>query len=294
MSHLLKNELLEIKVDLPSEGYSSTRFDYTGKVIEVKFKGIPVAGTEQLNNPNHDDLGRGFYNEFGIDSALGFDEANDGDWFHKIGIGLLSKTGQQYQFNKTYEVRLAKFSTQTEAHKIMTSCKSELVNGYSYFLRKEMILYETSFEINYFLENTGTKNIHTTEYNHNFITINNELMGSSYELRFPFELKTESFEEFVNPENCVTFHPNSISFNKNPNEQFFFSEMNGKFGVPAHWELSNYQHKIGISETGSFYTKKVNLWGWQHVISPELFFEINCEPGNTTAWSRTYNFFSLP
>jgi len=44
--------------------------------------------------------------------------------------------------------------------------------------------------------------------------------------------------------------------------------------VAAFWELINTKNKIGISETGSFNTTRVNLWGWKHVISPELFYDI--------------------
>ena len=32
-----------------------------------------------------------FINEFGIDTALGFDETDIGGWFHKIGIGFIKK-----------------------------------------------------------------------------------------------------------------------------------------------------------------------------------------------------------
>jgi hypothetical protein len=291
MPHLLKNDNLEISIDFPAEGYKSSRFDYTGKITTVMFRGTTIVTTEQLNSPNEDYLGKGLYNEFGIDSALGYNEAAKDEWFHKVGVGLLRKDDNIYQFNKNYEIKLADFNVQTEQHKVIISCKSELVNGYSYYLRKEIEIQESSLKISYFLENTGVKNIYTTEYNHNFVAINNELVGSSYELRFPFELQPDKFEESVNPENSVECRPNSIFFNKNPTEQFFFSSMNGKVDVPAHWELLNHRHKIGISETGNFNTEKVNLWGWKHVISSELFFKISLKPNETTEWSRTYKFF---
>ena len=43
---------------------------------------------------------KGFNNKFGVDSALGLVEAKIGEWFHKIGVGLLKK--------KTNIVHLAK------------------------------------------------------------------------------------------------------------------------------------------------------------------------------------------
>ena len=55
----------------------------------------------------------------------------------------------------------------------------------------------------------------------------------------------------------------------------------------------NIKSKIGISETGSFQTNKVNLWGWEHVISPELFFNIFIKSGQSIEWYRTYNVYKV-
>ncbi|NNK29987.1 MAG: hypothetical protein HKP04_03940, partial [Flavobacteriaceae bacterium] len=63
--------------------------------------------------------------------------------------------------------------------------------------------------------------------------------------------------------------------------------------VPANWELIHIKSKTGIRETGSFTTQKVNLWGWQHVVSPELFHAVSVEPGKSESWTRTYDFFTL-
>ena len=43
----------------------------------------------------------------------------------------------------------------------------------------------------------------------------------------------------------------------------------------------------------SFKTSKVNLWGWKHVISPELFHSIHLKPTQIEEWTRTYHFFTL-
>ncbi|MCP4974778.1 MAG: hypothetical protein GY931_01335, partial [Maribacter sp.] len=101
------------------------------------------------------------------------------------------------------------------------------------------------------------------------------------------------FGETVNLEQQVLLGPNEIGFKGTPNEQFFFSNLSGGEQVDAAWELLNLKHKIGISETGSFKTSKVNLWGWKHVISPELFIPIFIKPGGSTKWSRTYKVYHL-
>ena len=289
MPHILKNKNLEVHIDLPTENYNFSRFDWTGKIVKLIFNNIPLSGTEITNCDNEHQYGKGFYNEFGIDTALGFAETEVGDWFHKIGIGLLKKEGAEYLFNKNYKIKPADFNIETDLDKILIICKSDFVNGYSYILTKEIKLQGNSFIINYNLKNTGDNVIITDEYVHNFTAINNDLIGSNYVLKFPFKLQPKLFNETVNPENKVEIKQNEITFNDIPNDQFFFSNLSGHRATQAKWELTNLNCNISICETGSFETKKVNLWGWKHVISPELFFQFSVEPGQSQEWTRTYH-----
>ena len=288
MSHILKNKNLEIQIDLPAENYNFSRFDWTGNIVSVKFKNIQLASTESITYENEMQNGKGFYNEFGIDTALGFNEAVIGDWFHKIGVGLLKKDNEEYIFNRNYEIKPADFEIKYTSNTILIICKSEFNNGYSYVLKKEIKLEKHGFTINYDLENTGEKEIITDEYVHNFLAINKELIGRNYILKFPFKLMPAFFLETVNPEQKVTIGQTDVTFNDSPEEQFFFSNLNGSKNVKPQWELKNLESKISISETGSFNTNKVNLWGWKHVISPELFIDVSIEPGQNANWTRTY------
>ena len=293
MSHIIKNKNLEIHVDPPLKNYCLSRFDWTGKITAVKFKNIYVSGFEKMDSSNDLIYGKGFYNEFGIDTPIGYDKIKEGDWFHKIGVGILKKDGKDYDFSKSYEVKPAEFNVRVESNKIITDCISQNINGYSYFLKKEIEIFERGFMITYSLNNTGEKTISTNEYNHNFLAINKDLIGSHYILKFPFKIKPDLFGEAVNPEEKVEIGQHEISFNNSPDEQFFFSNLSGNENVDASWELINTKSKIGISETASFKTTKVNLWGWKHVISPELFFNIKVLPDQTIKWSRTYNVFEI-
>jgi hypothetical protein len=155
------------------------------------------------------------------------------------------------------------------------------------------VLNENGFAIHYLLENTGDKPIVTDEYCHNFLAIDNDWMNANYKLKFSFRLKPELFEESVNRGQKVEIGENEISFNGTPKDPFFFSHLSGRKSVRAAWELVNTQRQIGIRETGSFETDKINLWGWKHVISPELFYKITLKPGQKTEWSRTYDLFKF-
>jgi len=84
-----------------------------------------------------------------------------------------------------------------------------------------------------------------------------------------------------------------IAFKSTPKKQFYFSNLSGSESVEASWELINQETCIGLKETGNFKTNKINLWGWEHVISPELFIRIDIAPQETQEWSRTYDFYQV-
>ena len=293
MPYLLQNKNLKVTIDTPLENYQGSRFDWTGKITEVKFKDIEVSGIEKLDTGEAEHCGKGFYNEFGIDSPVGFETTKIGDWFHKIGVGLLKKDSASYDFQKAYQVQPADFNVDPHPSKITITCTAKVHNGYGYVLKKQIALTEVGFVVRYQLKNTGANTITTNEYNHNFLALDNELIGSDYHLKFPFEFQPAQFGETVNPEKKVILGEKDFKFTGTPKDQFFFSNLAGGKTVTAQWELQHLKSKIGIRETGSFPTNSINLWGWTHVMSPELFHSISLAPGATTTWSRSYEIFKL-
>ena len=293
MTHIIKNNTLEVAVDLPLENYKGSRFDWSGKISVIKFLAIPFTTAEDPSSKDINFLGKGLFNEFGINSPLGFEETPMGGWFHKIGVGLLKKEHKEYLFHRNHLIKPAYFDITCEDQKIIIVCKSEPVNGYCYELKKEISISENSFTIDYLLHNTGEKKIVTDEYVHNFIAINNALVDKDYLLKFPFPLHPILFDETVNSENKVEIGNDSISFNENPRKQFFFSNLTGGKELEAEWTLINLKANLGMKEIGSFKTDKINLWGWRHVISPELFFKISVDPKKTIEWSRKFEVFKI-
>jgi hypothetical protein len=293
MAHILKSNSLKVAIDLPLENYKGSRFDWSGKISSIRFKDLPLTTIEDAGSKDVNFLGKGLYNEFGITNPVGYNETPKGGWFHKIGVGLLKKEHKQYLFHRKHVIRPAHFDITYEDRKIIIICKSELVNGYSYILKKEISISENSFTINYFLHNTGEKKIITDEYVHNFMAINNALIGEDYTLKFPFQINSSLFDETVNSENKVEIGLDNVTFNKTPKKQFFFSNLTGGKELQAEWILTNLKANVGIKEFGSFKTDKINLWGWKHVISPELFFKISVDPKETVEWSRKFDVFKI-
>ena len=293
MTVVLKNRYALIHIDKPNQNYNHPRFDWTGKIVKVNYKGSILTGYEKENAPADSNIGRGFYNEFGIDRPIGFSECMNGEWFHKIGVGLLKKDGTEYSFDHPYEIKPLEFKIEADSTRAIIRCEGEEVNGYGYQYEKQVILKDHGFKIYYTIMNTGSKIIETDEYNHNFVMLDNDFIGRNYQLNFAFDLLPGEVGETLNPGDIVKIEKSKIEFTYAPSSPLFYSFLNGKSTVPARWEMINFRLGMGIREIGSFHCKKVNLWGWKGALSPELFCEVKVRPGEKQVWTREYQFFTV-
>ena len=58
MTHILKSNNLEAAIDLPSENYKGSRFDWSGKISSVKFKSLPLTTIEDTESKDVNFLGK--------------------------------------------------------------------------------------------------------------------------------------------------------------------------------------------------------------------------------------------
>ena len=77
------------------------RFDHFGCVKQIKY-GNREFLSEEKTPILYQNKGVGICSEFSASSPIGFDEAGQGDWFVKIGCGIMKKSGTKYSFNKQY------------------------------------------------------------------------------------------------------------------------------------------------------------------------------------------------
>lgn len=139
--------------------------------------------------------GQGLCGEFGIDEAIGYSETSIGDYFLKIGVGHLKKIDNKpYDFFKYYPVIPIISSVTVTSDKVLFQAKSTINDGYSYEYTKKIKIEGSFLIIYYSLKNTGSRKMETTEYCHNFIGINNNVVSSSY--------KTKNFRSNNPGEGC--------------------------------------------------------------------------------------------
>jgi hypothetical protein len=250
--------------------------------------------TNEFTDPGKIHIGgRGFNNEFGIVSPIGYEECFPGQWFHKIGTGMLKRDAEPYSFLKQYELLPVETEFESSFEKAVFTVKSTDLNGYAYNLIKTISLNNSSFSINYELINIGKKTFLTSEYVHNFLSLNGRPISKGYALGLSFKINQSSFSETVNPMQRVVFENSMVKWNSEVSEAFFFGDMNSAEHESCSWELTHSEEKIGIRETCYGNVNKVNLWGTRHVVSPEIFHLINLKPGEKDTWSRRFDFFNI-
>ncbi|MDZ7723058.1 MAG: hypothetical protein U5R06_09710 [candidate division KSB1 bacterium] len=291
MAMQLNNDQVKLELCEPGEVYRGMRFDWTGQIEQITYKGGEpyTFCTREIPDAPLTRQGFGLVNEFGIDQALGYRDCPVGEQFHKIGVGLLTRdTHESYDFFRDYPVQPYEFkvSAVSDTRSVFT-CEAAEHRGYQFKLEKQIELAGAGFSIQYTFTNSGKKHIRTNEYVHNFLAVNEQEIGSNYTLRFSFPIDPKRFHANVNPEAAVQFDANQVFWKKTPEQQFYVANVGGAPQSGASWTLV-FDNAIRIREQVDFQTT-VNLWGHSHVVSPEFFFELDAAPGEQVTWQRRYD-----
>jgi len=291
----LTNKYIRLDINEPGSEYTRARFDWTGQIVQLTFKGTHTFCTSETFKPwKIKKLGQGLFNEFGIEQAVGYDDCNVGQWFPKIGVGLLRrKTKHDYHFYKNYKIQPFSFTVERENSKIRFISRAKETRGYAFTFKKSITLNKNTFTIDYELANIGTKQIITNEYNHNFISINKQNIDNQYVLKLPFTIDPCCFTTVMNPHNVLCLGKKHITWNAVPKKDFFIRHLNPAPLKAGLWSLEHKACKVGIKEICKFPIQTFNLWGKKHVVSPEVFFKIALTAGKTLHWQRRYEIYEL-
>ncbi len=278
---------LEIEIAYPGTSYTGSRFDWTGFITKVVLDGKHTFCAPESPIPGEGSGGFGFCNEFGIHTPVGYDEVKPGEKFHKLGTGLLTRPDESdYFFFDKYEVTPYPVTIEADSDHVRFELEPVNCNGYAVQMIKEVSVAENAMIIKYSLKNVGSKPIQTEEYCHNFISIDNNPTGPEYVLKFPYSAESNETPDVLNVSG------NEISWNKQPENDFYIVPGGFKPVENHTWELLHKPSGVGVREISNFPIQKVAVWGKGHVISPEVFVAINIAPGQTQSWERVYEFFS--
>lgn len=282
-----------LQVDIANVGdYQGTRFDRTGFITQVHMKqGNHTFCIAEHRTPNLRTGGGGLCNEFGIFEAIGYEEAKIGDYFPKLGVGLLQKQDElAYEFHKAYPVIPFDVEQSLTEDSVQYVIQPNACRDYAVKLVKSIGLHDSAIQIDYSLHNVGNKPITTHEYIHNFIGLDQNLIGPDYKLKFNFPIHIDQMESEYTP-SVLRISENEIHWNEVPKQEFYCQLSGYSAAGATQWDLIHEPSGLGMREISAFPVSKIALWGASHVASPEMFIHIHVEPGDTQKWSRRYEFY---
>ena len=274
--------------------YRGTRFDWSGLISRVDYSGHTFFSQfKQEHDPlNHDDI-CGTAEEFGIESAPSYATAKPGEPFIKIGIGVLEKPDDSpYEFWKRYTIRTPGLWHETHsARKIKYRQKLQGPNGWSYDYTKIIELAPNAPELKIIrrLKNTGSQDIQTDQYCHNFLRIDDTPAGTNYTLEFRF---APTFGKDSQTQGCMEIQNRSLLFTKNPPpEKGIWLRLEG-FSQREDNSIRIVNHSTGaaMTMTTDQPLSKFVFYSSGGVLSPEAFVKVSIPPGHTQEWTTTYRF----
>ena len=288
----ISNGFVTAKIALPGKAdsyYRGVRFEQSGVITSLKFNGHEYSASFAVKNRNP----LGFQDTSGpaeeFSEPLGFYEAEPGEPFLKIGVGLLQKTSSKIYYFGTSYYPLERFPWEMEKKEdsMLFVQKVQDKLGWSYDYRKNVRLEpgKPVLHIEHELKNTGSKRIISNQYNHNFILIDNKPPCDDYKVEF-------AFQPFIINGNF----PPSLVKGKVLTMQSKFS---GGMALAGFKSADDNRVKISDSKTGAaveisgdftpygyyFYADGSDKY---RAICPEPFVLIDLKPGESMKWAYRY------
>jgi hypothetical protein len=309
----ISNDLMQVTLYLPDAAngfYRGTRFDWSGVVADLQYAGHHYYGPWfTKTDPDVSDFVyrgedivagpcsaiTGPVEEFGV---LGYEDAKAGGTFLKIGIGILRKPDDApYTQYRLYEiVNGGKWSVTKSADAVeFTQELHDSATGYGYVYRKKISLAagKPEMSISHTLENTGTRSIQTSVYDHNFLVLDKQPTGPGFTITFPFAITANPAPN----KELAEVEKNQILYRRNlvgKDTVYFAIEGFGKSPGDYKIHLENADVKAGMMISGDRPLAKMSLWSIRSVIAVEPFVDIALEPGSQSTWKYDYEYYTLP
>lgn len=309
----ITNGLITAKIFLPDAVhgyYRSTRFDWSGAINSLEYKGHNYYGIwydgvdPKVINKDFPD-GKvvngppgalwGPVNEF--QTPLGWNEAKPGETFVKIGVGVLRRGGGNYNRFVAYDiVDSGKWTVRKHRDSIEFQQEiSDPASGYAYVYRKVVRLEKGApkMEIEHSLKNTGKKEIKSNVYNHNFMVLDKQTPGPDFTFKVPFEIKPlrapdKSLAE-VRGNQVVLMKQLSGSDEVAMPFRGFSDSANDNETI-----IENRKVGAGIKITGDRPLTMDVFWSIRSVLAVEPYIAIDVQPGAEFTWKDMFEYYTLP
>lgn len=308
----ISNGIITAKIYLPDAQkgyYRSTRFDWSGAIYSLQYKGHDFygqwfdrinpkvinwehQGTEIVSGPCSALYGP--VDEF--QTVLGWTESKPGGTFIKIGVGVLRRGEGNYNRYQPYEVlNSGKWTVKKQKNSVeFTQELSDPNSGYAYLYRKVIRLEigKPEMVIEHSLKNTGKLAIKSSVYNHNFVVLDKQPPGPDFTFKVPYLIQAGRPADKVIAE-------------ARGNEVVFLKQLSGE--DEAAVQLQGFSNKVedteiiienkkvgaGMKITGDKPLIRSFLWSIRTVLAVEPYISIDIPPGNEFTWKNSYEYYTI-
>ena len=309
-SHEISNGQIKAKIFLPdakSGFYKSTRFDWSGVIGSLEYKGhnyygqwfTKVTDVYDFGYEGEDVISAAFTamvgpgEEYG---AIGYNDAKPGGTFIKPGVGVLRRVDDTpYNHSKPYEiVDGGKWTVKKGADSVeFTQTLNDTADGYGYVYTKTVRLTKGTPQlvIAHSLKNTGPKQIQTNVYNHNFLVLDKQAPGPDFEISFPFQLKAQREPA----KELGEIRGNELVYAKTLDKQDRLSTSMTGFSDSAkdyNIRVENKKVGAGVHITGDRPLTRIGYWSIKTVLAVEPYHDVVVDPGKDMTWAYTYDYYT--
>ncbi|UCG28981.1 MAG: hypothetical protein JSV24_06365, partial [Bacteroidales bacterium] len=290
---VISNDEIQMKVYLPDPEkglYRATRFDWSGVIGSVKYKGHEYFGYwKETHDPMfHEDLTGPV--EGYIEPGLGYADAEPGGKFIRIGVGIIEKGDEpEYNWRKTYNILdHGKWTIDNGKDWITFTHEINSDFGYGYIYQKTIQLKSNGFFIEHKLKNTGQKTIETDQFNHNFFMIDAEKSGPAFNISFPFTISTED-----DLKGYLEIKDKNLYFIKELKDTSVFLELSRYSGEVMDHQVTviNRKSGAGVTFTVDKPLSRLVFWACETTLSPENSIWISVGSGEEENWISDYTLF---
>ncbi|HEY2347879.1 MAG TPA: hypothetical protein VGH64_02635 [Puia sp.] len=293
---VISNGMLKARIYLPDAEngyYRATRFDWSGLNAEIVYGAHSYTGQwfEKYDPFLHDAV-MGPVEAF---SPIGFEDAAANGHFTTIGVGILEKPDSASYSPYRYYKIINPGKWKTEIKNSGVSFSQEIrEKDYSYQYEKTETLLEGKpvMLLIHTLKNTGTREMETMVYDHNFFMIDSTVTSPAFEIIFTFPLKEKKEGSGLRDlagilDNRIIIHRQFLK-----GEQVY-TVLEGFDGQMKDYDIRIENQKTGaaIHITADRPLSKLVFWACATVVCPEPYIQLKLKPGETATWKISYEFY---
>jgi hypothetical protein len=280
--------------------YRGGRFDWSGVIARLEYAGHNYFGVWfPKYEPTLHDAITGPVDEFrSQDGGLGYGEAQPGDFFVKIGVGVLRKLDNEpYQFARNYPIiDHGKWIVRPGKDRVEFVQELTGVRGYKYVYSKTVRLASGKPELilEHSLKNTGKRVIETEVYNHDFYVIDGQPTGPDFQVKFPFQAKaTDDLKGLAEVRSNDLVYLRELRDTPRESAATYIQGYSSDV-KDNDIRVENSKVKAGVRETGGHPLSKLYFWSIRSTVCPEAYIALRVAPGKKVSWRIRYQFYTLP